>query len=96
MIAGLRSAPFWPALEGLAHTLAYDTAITGSFTRDNLTAVTVPTLVMSSEESDDRLKAWSKQVAAGLSSGSHRALPGEWHGVAPEVLAPVMAGFFKS
>lgn len=96
MIAGLRSAPFWPALEDLAHTLAYDATITGTFTRNHLSAVTMPALVINSEATDDRLKAWGEEVASGLPNGSHRALPGEWHGVAPEALAPVMTGFFKS
>src|SRR6266545_989385 len=29
MIAGIRQMPFWPALEAAAHTLVYDTTITG-------------------------------------------------------------------
>jgi hypothetical protein len=96
MIAGLRSAPVWPAIKDLAHTLVYDTAITGSFTPGHLSAVTTPTLVVTSETTDHRLKTWGEQIASGLPKGQHRSLPGEWHGVPPQILAPVITEFCKS
>ncbi|MEJ2853460.1 MULTISPECIES: alpha/beta fold hydrolase [unclassified Saccharothrix] len=93
-VAGMRQSPAWPALEGLAHTFVYDLAITG--TAPDLAAVRVPTLVVDSERSDERLHAWADGVAARLPRATRTTLPGEWHGVAPDVLAPVLAAHFRA
>ncbi|CCH33356.1 alpha/beta hydrolase [Actinosynnema sp. NPDC047251] len=92
LVAGMRRSPGWPALEALAHTLAYDLLITG--TPVDLGAVRVPVLVVDSAGTDARLRAWADGVAARLPAAARRTLPGEWHGVAPEVLAPVLAEHF--
>ncbi|MFB9882278.1 alpha/beta fold hydrolase [Planobispora siamensis] len=92
--AGLRQASFFPMLEGIAHTLAYDSRITPAVSRDTLRSVTVPALVVNSEASDDRLRGWAEEVAAALPQGRHLALKGDWHGVPDEVLAPALADFF--
>jgi hypothetical protein len=34
-------------------------------------------------------------VAAQLPRGTHRSLPGAWHGIPDEVLAPVLFEFFR-
>jgi pimeloyl-ACP methyl ester carboxylesterase len=95
MVAGLRQAPFWPALEALAHTLVYDTVITSSaLAPAQLYAVTTPTLVLASAGSDERLLGWARAVADALPNGSLRTLKGEWHGVPPGDLAPVLTEFF--
>jgi pimeloyl-ACP methyl ester carboxylesterase len=94
MIAGLRQAPFWPALEALAHTLVYDIAITTSLPAARLPAITTPALVLASESSDERLLGWARGVADALPNGSLRTLQGEWHGVSVDDLAPVLTGFF--
>jgi len=57
--------------------------------------VTIPTLVIESQASSDDLTGWAASLAAALPQGEHRSLPGEWHGVADEVLAPVLIGFFN-
>lgn len=57
--------------------------------------VTIPTLVIDSQASSDDLTWWAASLAAALPQGEHRSLPGEWHGVADEVLAPVLFGFFN-
>jgi hypothetical protein len=95
MIAGLRQAPFWPALEDLAHTLVYDTVITSSaLPPARLPTVTTPTLVLASAGSDERLLAWAHGVADALPNGSVRTMEGQWHGVPGEDLAPVLIEFF--
>jgi pimeloyl-ACP methyl ester carboxylesterase len=95
MIAGLRQAPFWPELEALAHTLVYDTVITSSaLAPARLAAITTPTLVLASAGSDERLLGWARAVADALPNGSLRAMKGEWHGVPPDDLAPVLTEFF--
>jgi pimeloyl-ACP methyl ester carboxylesterase len=95
VMAGLRQAPFWPALEALAHTLVYDTVITSSaLPPERLPAVATPTLVLASAGSDERLLGWAGAVADALPNGSLRTMKGEWHGVPLEGLAPVLSEFF--
>jgi alpha-beta hydrolase superfamily lysophospholipase len=94
MVEGLRQAPAWPALQALAHTLVYDMTITSSFPPDRLPTIATPTLVVTSQATDDRLQRWARGIVEALPDAHHRSLPGRWHGVAPEVLAPVLEEFF--
>jgi pimeloyl-ACP methyl ester carboxylesterase len=94
MITGMRQSPLWPALEASAHTLIYDSLIPGAMPPDRLAAITTPTLVVASESSDDRLRNWARGVAQALPAGSARFLPGTWHGVPAEHLAPALTQFF--
>jgi len=94
MISGMRGESYWPALEALAHTLVYDSIILRSMTADRLSSVSTPTLVLASEGSGENLRGWAKGVSAALPNGSLRLLQGEWHGVPPDVLAPVLSEFF--
>ncbi|GAB3004134.1 alpha/beta fold hydrolase [Saccharothrix stipae] len=91
--AGMRRSPAWPVLEALAHTTAYDLTITG--TVPDLASVDVPTLVLDSEGSDERLRAWADGVAERLPNARRRTLDGRWHDIAPDVLAPVLAEHFR-
>ena len=94
MLEGMRDAPWWPAAESLAHTLVYDTQISAGFAVERLAEITTPTLVVDSSASDERLHGWAAATADALPHGVHRTLEGEWHGVAPEILAPVMRDFY--
>jgi pimeloyl-ACP methyl ester carboxylesterase len=94
MIAGMRQGPLWPALEATAHTLIYDSLIPGSLPPARLAAINTPTLAVASEGSDDRLRNWAEGVAQALPNASVLFLPGDWHGVSAEHLAPALAEFF--
>jgi hypothetical protein len=94
MIAGMRESPLWPALEATALTLVYDSLITGSMPPDRLAAISTPTLVVGSEGSTDQLRNWVRGVAGALPNASARFLPGTWHGVSAEQLAPALTEFF--
>jgi pimeloyl-ACP methyl ester carboxylesterase len=96
MISGMRQQPFWPGLEAIAHTLVYDVTITGSLSGATLRTITTPTVVLASDASDDRLRGWARGVSEALPKGSLRILTGEWHGVAADAIAPVLAEFFLS
>jgi hypothetical protein len=96
MIAGMRQSPLWPALEATAHTLIYDSLITGSMPPDRLAAISTPTLLIASEGSTDQLRNWALGVAEALPNASARFLPGTWHGVSAEQLAPALTEFFIS
>lgn len=93
-LEGMRDAPWWPAAEGLAHTLVYDTRISAGFDVARLASIITPTLVVDSTASDERLHSWAAAAADALPNAVHRTLEGEWHGVAPEILAPVMRDFY--
>lgn len=54
----------------------------------------VRTLVLASACSTDDLRSMAAAVAAGLPEGTYRSLPGSWHGVADDALAPALRAFF--
>jgi hypothetical protein len=72
MVAGMREAPYWPALEALAHTLIYDMEITSSLGADALAGVTTPTLVINS---DWQRRAARRVGARGRGCAAGRAAP---------------------
>jgi Alpha/beta hydrolase family len=94
MIAGMRESPLWPALESTAHTLIYDSLIPGSMPPDRLAAIGTSALVLASEGSNDQLRNWAQGVADALPNAAARFLPGTWHGVSAEHLAPALTEFF--
>ena len=94
MIAGMRNSPLWPALEATAHTLVYDSLITGSMPPGRLAAIATSTLVVASEGSNEQLRNWAQEAAQALPNASVRFLPGTWHGVSADQLAPALTGFF--
>lgn len=89
-IAELADSSSWPAMIAMAHTVVYDCMISDATDRDVLSMVAAPTMVLDSAGSTDDLSGWAASVAASLPNASHRSLPGEWHTVADDVLAPVI------
>lgn len=98
VVAQLRHAPFRPALEAIAHTLAYDAAIIGdlSLPAELLARMTIPTLVITGEQSPPFLRNAAQAVVAALPNAQLAVLPGQTHDVNPEATAPVMADFLAS
>jgi len=98
--AELRNAPMWPAMERLAHTIAYDGAVMGGnlsgkpLPREWATSVTVPTLVLDGERSEPWQHNAVQALADLLPAARRLTLAGQDHGAAPEVLAPVLEEFF--
>jgi pimeloyl-ACP methyl ester carboxylesterase len=93
-LVGMRDAPYWPTLEALAHTLVYDSIITRSLDIEKLSTGTTPTVVIDSGASDNRFGTWADALIANLANAERRTLPGEWHGVSTEVLAPALTEIF--
>jgi pimeloyl-ACP methyl ester carboxylesterase len=95
VVAQLRHAPFRPGLEAIAHTLAYDAAIIGdrSMPAGLLTAVTVPALVITGEQSPPFLRNAAQAAAAKMPTAQLAVLPGQSHDLNPGATAPVMAEF---
>ncbi|TDD76749.1 alpha/beta hydrolase [Actinomadura darangshiensis] len=99
MIGQMRGAPMWAALEALAPTLAYDSAVmddagTGAaLPADLLGRVAVPALVVDGGGSPAWMRDTAVRAAELLPAGTHRTLDGQTHDVDPAVLAPVLAEF---
>jgi len=99
--AQMRGAPFWPSLEAVAHTIAYDGRVMGydqqdrSLPVERWKAITAPALVMDGDASP----VWSRNavqaVTEALPNAERRTLAGQTHEVDPAVLAPVLVEFFS-
>lgn len=98
-VGGMRSEPFWPALESIAPTIAYDgrfmgTTMSGApLPADRWAAITVPVLVMHGESTWPFLATGARAAAEALPTATLRPVPGENHSAEPAVLAPVIREF---
>jgi pimeloyl-ACP methyl ester carboxylesterase len=95
-VATMENSPWWPALEGIAHTLPYDLAITGDqgVPVAELAKIAVPVLVMGGGNSPDWFKRTVEATAAVIPGARLLVIEGHDHGVPPEVISPVLAEFF--
>ncbi|WBB50133.1 alpha/beta hydrolase [Verrucosispora sp. WMMA2044] len=93
MISGMRDTPHWNAMVSVAHTLAYDSLLSGATGPTVLARVRTPTLVLHSAGSSDDLTGMAATTAGLLPAAERRGLPGEWHGVPAATLAPVLTEF---
>jgi pimeloyl-ACP methyl ester carboxylesterase len=95
-VAGLRQSPEWSRLETVAHTLAYDDAITSDPTLwiERARSVRVPTLVIDSDVSPAHLRDAAQAASSALPNARRHTVPGSFHDVPTEILAPVVAEFF--
>jgi pimeloyl-ACP methyl ester carboxylesterase len=105
-IAGARASSFWPGLEALAPTLAYDAACLGDgrppVTR--LASITQPTLVATGGIPDPHMgglqpgffDSAADMIAAALPNAERRIIEGQTHVADPAVLAGVLERFFAA
>jgi pimeloyl-ACP methyl ester carboxylesterase len=92
-IAGARGSPYWPGLEALGETLAYDAALYGPPPLDRLTTLEQPTLVATGGESGF-FTAAADAVAASLPNAERVTLAGQGHVVDPKTMAAELRRFF--
>jgi pimeloyl-ACP methyl ester carboxylesterase len=99
-IDGMRGTPFWPNLEAIAPTLAYDhTAILGqdgSIPTQRAARALMPTLVMNGGASYPFMYDTARALSKTMPHAELRTLEGQTHEVSPEALAPVLVEFFAS
>lgn len=96
-VARLRSSPYWPALEAIAPTLAYDAAMMGDGSLPAwLATIRIPTLVMDGTNSPASRRQSAQAVAQALPQAQYRSLEGKTHDVAADVIAPVLIEFFSA
>ena len=100
--AQMRGGPFWPELEKVAPTIAYDGAFVGDtmsgkpLSPERWGSVEVPTLVIDGGASGTFMHTGADALASVLPNAERRTLEGQTHDVAAEALAPVLAEFFLS
>lgn len=93
MMDELRSTERWRNMVGIAATLVYDCRLSDAMTPAILAAVDVPTLVLDSDGSSDDLSGSSAIAARLIPNARGKSLPGEWHVVAPELIASEIKRF---
>jgi pimeloyl-ACP methyl ester carboxylesterase len=98
-VAGMRREPFWPSLEAIAPTLAYDhTNIMGSTAAvpgELLARIEVPTLVMCGSASFPFMCDTARTIAQAIPNAVFDTLEGQTHGAQPEALAPALVQFLR-
>jgi pimeloyl-ACP methyl ester carboxylesterase len=99
-IDGMRGAPFWPALEAVAPTLAYDHAgILGkdaSVPTERAARVSVPALVMHGSASLAFMAGTARALSQAMPCAQLRTLEDQTHDMNPGFLGPVLVEFFGS
>jgi pimeloyl-ACP methyl ester carboxylesterase len=95
--AAMRAEPSWPAVEAIAHTLAYEAAVMGpgnALPRERLAAIVQPTLVLTGGNSPPWLVNAGLAVAEAVPGARHRVLEEQTHNVAAKALVPELLEFF--
>ncbi len=99
-IDGMRQAPFWPSMEAVAPTLAYDhTGILGSdasVPRQRAAAVTAPALVMVGADSPAFMHETARTLSGTIPNAELLTLAGQGHNVDPAALAPALGSFLAA
>jgi len=106
-IAGIKDSPYWPGLEAIAHTLAYEAACMANFhpPTDRLAKITQPTLVVTGEAGRDPhlgglpvdfFDQAADAIAASIPHAQRRTIEGQGHVADPKAVAPLLERFFTA
>jgi hypothetical protein len=103
-IAGIRSSPYWPAMEAVAHTLPYDAACLGDGRppTDRLARITRPTLVATGDAGRRpgappwvrALGPAADAIAAAIPHAERETFAGQSHVADPDAVSPALTRFF--
>jgi len=95
VVAQMDGAPWVAALEPLARTLPYDIAVTGGGVPvGELSKITAPVLIMGGGNSPAWFRRSVAEQAAAIPGAQLKTVDGYDHNIPPEVIAPILAGFF--
>jgi len=98
-IEPMRQEPWWPGMEAVAPTLAYDAATLGedrAVQVEQAARIDVPVLVMNGDDANTEfMRETARALAKAIPNAQHRTLKGQTHNVDPTVLAPVLVEFFQ-
>jgi pimeloyl-ACP methyl ester carboxylesterase len=102
-IAYARSSEFWPGLEALGHTLAYDAACLGDGQPPTarLATITQPTLIATGGPHPPDAATWvlaldpaADAIAASIQHAQRQTFEGQGHVADPKAIAPLLERFF--
>jgi pimeloyl-ACP methyl ester carboxylesterase len=100
MVAGIRQAPFFPALEAIAHTVVYDAMVAGPpYDRPTpeMQAVDVPILVLTGKETWPVLQKAAETLPGLLPNARYETVPGgENHTISPADTAAAVRDFLTA
>jgi pimeloyl-ACP methyl ester carboxylesterase len=98
LIAQMRTAPFRPALEAMAHTLVYEARILGNglLPPAQVHAVRCPTLAIAAAKGPPFMRETAEEVARLAPHGRALVLEDATHDLVPELLAPPLIQFFSA
>jgi hypothetical protein len=101
-VNGIRQSEFWPIMEAVAPTIAYDGRIMGTtmsgapLPRHRRPAVTVAKLVMHGTGTFPSIITAARALADLLPAATLRAVPGEQHSAPADVLAAAVRDFVNT
>jgi pimeloyl-ACP methyl ester carboxylesterase len=101
-VAEMRSAPFWPSVEAVAHTLIQDATIMDDtmvgrpLPVDRWANVTMPALVIDGSASPAWFHSAAQALVQTLPNAQRQTLEGQAHDVTPDALAPLLKQFFTA
>jgi Alpha/beta hydrolase family len=104
-IDALRTAPFWPDLEAIAHTLFYDAACLGNGQPqlDRLATIRQPVLVLTGDDRPPDAARWihalddaADAIAAAIPAAQRMTLKGQSHVADPDVVTSCVAQFLRA
>lgn len=100
-VDGIRQSEFWPVMQAVAPTIAYDGRIMGStmsgaaLPRERWAAVTVPTLVIHGTGTFPFIVSGAQALAELLPTATLRAVEAEQHSAPADVLASALRDFAR-
>ena len=96
-LVGLDDAPWVTALEPLARTLPYEIAVTaGGVPEAELGKIAAPVLILGGGDSPAWFRRSVAEQTAAIPGAQLRILDGYAHNAPPELIAPILAGFFNA
>jgi pimeloyl-ACP methyl ester carboxylesterase len=100
-VAGMKTEPFWPPFEAVAHTLSYDAALMEgtmngeALPRDRWRAASGPVLAIAGGASPEHQRDAVKSLAETMTAGRVLIVDGQTHAFDPDVLAPLVSEFLR-
>lgn len=96
VIAHIKAGPGWPRMQALAHTLSRDRNLGngGQVPVERLGRITVPVLAMAGGASPEWARNAVQTIAQALPDAEARAVEGQHHVPADDLLTSILAAFF--
>jgi pimeloyl-ACP methyl ester carboxylesterase len=91
----MKAGPYWAHMQAYALTLPYELRLgnNGTVPRGRFGHITAPTLALAGGQSGEPARHVAEAIASAIPNGHARVLAGQGHGVADEVLIPLLTDF---